>query len=307
MTKLRNQIMITFLVILFALSVFDSLIEVLMSLLESYAGQYPELAVPAVIGVLVLNLAVYVICGYVFFRIIRKSIRKESQRQMQEKDLVYAAIAHDLKTPMTSVQGFAKALADGRIRAAEQQEIFDIIYRKSNSMNDMINTLFAYAKLGTESYQPVMAQVDLCSLVRDITAENYTDFEEHDIALDIDIPDEAIMINADKNELKRAVTNLIMNVYKHNPDGIKAGISVGRENGRAVIRIADSGNALPEDVDIFEPFITENAARTIGRGTGLGLAITKRIIERHGGELYVDTADANFTKAFVVKMTVTQS
>ncbi len=302
MTKLRNKIMITFLVILFAISVFDSLIEVLMSLLESYAGQYPELAVSAVIGVLVLNLAVYVICGYVFFRIIKKNIRKESDRQTQEKDLIYAAIAHDLKTPMTSVQGFAKALSDGRVKPEEQQEIFDIIYRKSDSMNDMVNTLFAYAKLGTESYQPVMAQVDLCSLVRDIAAENFTDFEEHDIALDIDIPDAAIMINADKNELKRAVTNLIVNVYKHNPDGIKARISVGRENGRAVIRIADSGNALPEDVNIFEPFITENAARTIGHGTGLGLAITKRIIERHGGELYVDTEDEGYTKGFVVRV-----
>lgn len=299
--------MITFLVILVVIGVFDSLIEVLMNLLESCAEPYPELAVPAVIGVLVLNLAVYVICGYVFFRIIRKNIQRESQRQIQEKDLLYAAIAHDLKTPMTSVQGFAKALADGRIKPEDQQEIFEIIYRKSHTMNEMVNTLFDYARLGTEEFRLHLSELDVCTLVRDIAAEHYCDLEEHGIEPDIDIPEEQILIRADRTELRRAITNLIVNVYKHNPDGIKARFSVCSDHGKAEIRIADSGNALPEGMDIFELFVTENTARTAGHGTGLGLAVTKRIIERHGGKLYVDTADANFTKAFVVKMTVTQS
>ena len=59
------------------------------------------------------------------------------------------------------------------------------------------------------------------------------------------------------SELKRAVTNLIVNIYKHNPDGIKAKVSVGREEGKTVINLADSGEPLPENVDIFEPFVTE--------------------------------------------------
>ncbi len=68
------------------------------------------------------------------------------------------------------------------------------------------------------------------------------------------------------------------------------------------IRISDSGNALPEGMDIFKQFVTENTAWTAGHGTGLRLAVTKRIIERHEGELYVDTADADYTKAFVVRL-----
>ena len=73
---------------------------------------------------------------------------------MLEKNLIYAAIAHDLKTPMTSVHGFAKALADGKIKPEEVDEIYDIIYRKSCSMNDMVDTLFEYARLGTDEYKP---------------------------------------------------------------------------------------------------------------------------------------------------------
>ena len=212
---------------------------------------------------------------------------------------MYAAIAHDLKTPMTSVQGFAKALSDGKIKTEEQQEIFDIIYRKSNSMNEMVDTLFDYAKLGTDEYKPTFVQTDICALVRDIVAENYCELKDHGTRLDIDIPDTAITINADKTELKRAVTNLIVNIFKHNPDGISAKISVAEEGRKAVIRIADSGDPLPDGVDIFKPFVTENTARTVGQGTGLGLAVTKRVIESHGGTIGVETTVPGYTKMFV--------
>lgn len=241
----------------------------------------------------------------IFYKLTGKALKKESERQVKEKDLIYAAVAHDLKTPMTSVQGFAKALSDGKVKPEEQQEILDLIYRKSNSMNEMVDTLFEYAKLGTEEYQPVMSPIDLCTLVRDIVADNYTNFEEHNIALDIDIPDEAITINGDKNELRRAVSNLVVNVYKHNPNGIQAKISVGRENNKAVIIIADNGNGIPDDMDIFKPFVTENFARTIGHGTGLGLAITKRIVERHGGELYLNKNVNSYNKSFVAEIPIT--
>lgn len=261
-----------------------------------------EVETPSRWGYFILNILIFVLFALIFYRLTAKAIKQESERRLREQNLLYAAIAHDLKTPMTSVQGFAKALSDGKIKPEEQQEIFDIIYRKSNSMNDMVNTLFDYARLGTDGYKPAFAQVDICSLVREVIAENYCDFEDHSIDLDIDIPDSALMINADKTELKRAVTNLIVNIYKHNPDGIRAKVSVTDDNGKAVIHIADSGAALPENVDIFEPFVTENTARTVGHGTGLGLAVTKRVIKRHGGKIYVETATADYTKMFVIRL-----
>ncbi len=250
----------------------------------------------------ILNIVIFVLFALVFYMLTAKAIRQESERRLKEQNLLYAAIAHDLKTPMTSVQGFAKALSDGKIKPEEQQEILDIIYRKSNSMNDMVNTLFDYAKLGTDGYKPAFAKVDICALVRDIVAENYCDLEDHGTRLDIDIPDTAITINADKTELKRAVTNLIVNIFKHNPDGISAKISVAEEGGKAVIRIADSGDPLPDGVDIFKPFVTENTARTVGQGTGLGLAVTKRVIESHGGTIGVETTVPGYTKMFVIRL-----
>ena len=204
----------------------------------------------------ILNIVIFVLFALIFYRLTAKAIKQESERRLQEQNLMYAAIAHDLKTPMTSVQGFAKALSDGKIKPEEQQEIFDIIYRKSNSMNDMVNTLFDYAKLGTDGYKPEFTEVDICALVRDIVAENYCDFEDHGIELDIDIPETAITINADKTEMKRAVTNLIVNIYKHNPDGIRALTAVisGRRPCHAIIGMCRDKN-ISEVLRTLIPYV----------------------------------------------------
>ena len=250
---------------------------------------------------LILSILIIVIAAIVLYKLTAGILKEESEQRLKEQNLMYAAIAHDLKTPMTSVQGFAKALSEGKVSDTEKKEIYDIIYAKSNTMNDMINTLFEYSKLGTQEYKPIPESFDICSLVRDIAAENYTEFEEHGIELDIDIPDEEIIVNADKKELARAIANLVVNVYKHNPEGIKAKISVEKAGEKVVIKILDTGAEIPQDMDIFEPFVTENTSRMSGHGTGLGLAITKRIIERNGGKIYISSREEGYTKAFVVQ------
>ncbi|MBP5532701.1 MAG: HAMP domain-containing histidine kinase [Lachnospiraceae bacterium] len=249
----------------------------------------------------ILSILIIVIAAIVLYKLTSGILQKESEKRIKEQNLMYAAIAHDLKTPMTSVQGFAKALSEGKVSDTEKKEIYDIIYAKSNTMNDMINTLFEYSKLGTQEYKPIPESFDICSLVRDIAAENYTEFEEHGIELDIDIPDEEIIVNADKKELARAIANLVVNVYKHNPEGIKAKISVEKAGEKAVIKILDTGAEIPQDMDIFEAFVTENTSRMSGHGTGLGLAITKRILERNGGKIYISSREEGYTKAFVVQ------
>ena len=302
MAKLGRKMVVWFLVITVVAGTVSNIMEFFF---DSFAQTVTEKDKRLVLVLMTLVIAgeilIYVASGFVFFLLTKKNIRKESERQIQEKDILYAAIAHDLKTPMTSVQGFAKALSEGRVKPEEQQEIFDIIFRKSSTMNDMVNTLFEYAKLGTENYKPHMEPINLCTLVRNSIAENYTELEEHGIEPDIAIPDEEIMLSGDRNELKRAITNLVVNVYKHNPDGIKAGITVCEENGSAVIKLSDSGHEIPDGMNIFEPFVTENASRTAGQGTGLGLAVTKRVIELHGGSITVEKGTNGYTKTFVIR------
>lgn len=300
MHKLRRKMVINFLSITFVASVLSALLDGVFEWLASKLGENEKGLIAAVILLLFFQIGIYVISGYVFYRRTKREIQKESDRQVNEQNLLYAAIAHDLKTPMTSVQGYAKALKEGKIRAEEQEEIYDIIYNKSKTMNSLVDTLFEYAKFGTKEYKLVFEKTNLSVIIRDIIAENYCDFEEHNIDIDIDIPEEEIIVNADKRELKRAITNLVMNTYKHNPDGIQVLVRLLYDGANAELTIADSGNEIPEDINVFEPFVTENISRSVGKGTGLGLAITKRILDQHDAEISIRNDIQGYTKAFVI-------
>ena len=303
MAKLRKKIVITFILITFLTGliaeVIDLVFQIFEPLLVSSGEKYLFAALPVVV---ILNITTYIFGGLLFYIVVRKAIRVESERQVKENNLMYAAVAHDLKTPLTSIQGFAKALEEDKIPEEEKKEIYGIIAKKSGSMNELVDLLFEYSQLGTAEYKPNLSDFDIAELMRGIIAENYGDLEDHKIDVDVHISDSAIMVNADKRDISRALSNLVINTYKHNPDGITFYVRLERSDDKCVITLADTGNDIPQGMQIFEPFVTENSARSTGGGTGLGLAITKRVIERHGGSIEIDSKFPGYTKAFIVKL-----
>ena len=301
MSKLRRKVVIWFCVITMINGIIDPMLDSLGDKMTVVFENNERYAVPAVLGFLLLRIAIFILSALVFYLLIRKEIRKESERQIRENNLLYASVAHDLKTPITSIGGFAKALSDGKIPDGEKDEIYDIISSKSDSMNDLIDELYEYSQLGTEEYKSTFAKHDVCGLLREVVADSYIALEEHGIEADVVIPEASVYVNADRRDLKRALTNLVVNTYKHNPDGIRMLVSVGTEGESCVITVADSGEEITGGEDIFEPFVTENKSRTPGRGSGLGLAITKRVIDRHGGSIALCDVDG-YTKGFVVRL-----
>jgi len=305
MTKLRSKIVWCFVIVVFTVrlieSAIDSTWDSIIAPMLYPNGDYTGVVDAGTIGYMSISFALYIFSAFIFYIMVKKIIEKESIRQVREQNLLYAAIAHDLKTPITSVQGFAKALSEGKIKPEETDEIYEIIYNKSKNMNEIVDTLFEYAKCGTDEYKMIFEEINLCVLVRDIIAENYSDFEEHDIDLDIDIPEDSILVTADKKELRRAISNLVINTYKHNSNGITVLFRLFCDGKKAKLIIADSGNEIAKDMSIFEPFVTENSSRTTGKGTGLGLAITKRILDEHNAKIMVDHNIAGYTKAFIIE------
>ena len=264
---------------------------------DSFPGSTREWAM------FVAGLMVFVLGAFAFYRLITRIIRDESARRVKAQNLIYAAIAHDLKTPMTSVQGYAAALRDGKIPPGEQAEACDIICRKSRRMNELVDSLFDYARLGTEEYHLKSEPIDAAQIVREVAADSYTDFEAKGIALDVDIPDGPLMILGDAREFRRAVTNLIVNAWKHNTAGAKVRVTAKEADGKPLFSVADDGDPIPPEAReaILRPFVTADEARTSRGGSGLGLAISAKIIALMGGTLRVVDAGGAYVKAFEIR------
>ena len=198
-----------------------------------------------------------------------------------------ADISHDLKTPITVIQGYAKAINDGITDEATQRRYLDLIYKKSITVTELINTFHEYSKLDHPDFRAVRTQGDLCELFREYLAIKYEELDIAGYELETDIPDEPIMFSFDAGQLRRVFENLLSNCIKYNSSGTVLYASIKDNGSDIVIGIGDNGKGIPEAVraNIFEPFVVGSESRTDGKGSGLGLAICKRIVEAHGGKI----------------------
>jgi len=121
--------------------------------------------------------------------------------------------------------------------------------------------------------------------------------------INIEIPEKPIKRNLDRVEFSRAISNLIINAYRHNKIGSKVAIRL-EENDWIKVIVADNGESIRDDLqeEIFNPFVCEDESRNSNGGNGLGLAITKKIIEKHGGKIYIDSNIDGYTKGFVIEL-----
>lgn len=303
MDKFKRKIIGYFLLCAFGTSLLESVCDSTFDyiLLPMYIDNEAVFKILLVIYLL-LSIAIFVIFAFIFYHLTNKAVAKESRRQVNERNMIYSCITHDLKTPMTSVQGFSKALMEGRIKPEEQKEIFDIIYNKSCYMNELVESMFAYSKLSTEDYRLSFRKMDVCVLVRNLIALSYDEFEKREMDLQVEIPEEPIFCLLDEKEIKRGINNLIINAYKHNDNGTKILIQVCRQENDICIIVADSGKAISKEQEqnIFKPFECGNTART--SGNGLGLTISRIIVEKHGGKLYVKNDINGYTKCFTAQL-----
>ncbi len=309
MNELKKAIVKYFVCCVFGISVAESIADsifedILFPIVLSRYGDEEYIVLFVTTVYLSSIFLIFFLGAYIFYRFSKKAMEEESKRLIKEQNLMYSCIAHDLKTPMTSVCGFASALRDGKIKLEEQGEILDIIYKKSYHMNELIQTLFMYSKLGTEEYKLNLKNANLCSIVRDVVAVNFSEFEDRNIELVIEIPKEPICYPLDEKEFRRALNNLIVNAYKHNIKGTNVLVKVHSKNGNAYVTVADNGEEISKEFaeTMFQPFVCGNISRTSGNGSGLGLAISAAIVEKHGGRLYMDNDIKKYTKAFVIRL-----
>jgi len=219
-----------------------------------------------------------------------ESAQKEKIRMEEARNRMFIDISHDLKTPVTVISGYSKALAENMVRdEGKRKRYIEAIYNKSMYVSKLIEDLFELAKLDFRETGMDLKNTDLAEFLRNMAAEHYELLEDKGFELELHIPQDRVMYMIDRKEMTRAVSNILVNAVRHNPPGTSVLAGLYDIPDRTYIVIADSGEGIPEDIrdTIFDPFVKADGSRRSG-GTGLGLAIARKIVEKHGGTLVLD-------------------
>ncbi len=198
-----------------------------------------------------------------------------------------ANVSHELRSPITSIRGFAEGMADGVIPEGEQPKYLRLVAEESKRLSGLIDDLLALSRLERDDAKPEMTTFDVNEMLRRAVIVRMNDLEAKKIDVSCEFEEDSCTVRADRDRIEQVVINLLDNAIKFTPEGGKITLESAAKGGIAEITVRDSGCGIaPEDREkIFDRFFTADRAHTAGKGTGLGLSICKRIMEMHGQDI----------------------
>lgn len=236
---------------------------------------------------------------------LRGLMDKEREAERTKNELI-TNIAHDLRTPLTSIIGYLELLSgETKLDPEVQKKYIGIAYVKTKRLEKLIEDLFGFTKLNYGKISMHVAKVDVVKLLSQLLEEFYPSFVDKNLSYELQSNAPAQMISADGNLLARLFDNLINNAIKYGADGKRILVKVHGSEELVTIQVINYGYVIPEEELplIFNKFYrVEQSRSTNTGGTGLGLAIAKNIVDMHGGTIHV-TSDLSGT-VFTIKLQV---
>lgn len=218
--------------------------------------------------------------------------RKAAQQEQKRKKDLVAFLAHDLKTPLTSVVGYLTLLRDKPgLYPAERARYTAVALEKAQRLEELLGEFFDISRMELHQDGDRQEPVQLTFLLEQIADEFYPLLAENRLKLETDIAPGLVTVG-DADKLARVFDNVLRNAvsYSHPEGAIR--LTAALEGGRVHIRIANRGLGIPEKElsNIFDRFYRLDAARsTRTGGAGLGLAIAKEIVDNHGGSITAES------------------
>lgn len=221
---------------------------------------------------------------------INQLITSERDALQSNKDLI-ACVAHDLRTPITSVKGYLDLALDTKHYDLEQrQKYVRIAQTKANRLEYLIHDLFNYTKLTSGEITLHRSKIDLVQLVEQMVEEFYPLFQEEELECTTKYNISYLEMNMDGELIARAVQNLLSNAIKYGKDGKHVYVELECLEQEVQIRVTNYGLVIPEESikHLFEKFYRVERSRNVKTGgTGLGLNIAQEIVHLHGGRIQV--------------------
>ncbi len=214
--------------------------------------------------------------------------------QIKDSNLkeIITNLSHDIRTPLTSLDGYFQLLVESDSKA-DRERYTAIIRSRIKSLKEMLDELFTYTKLQNDSYKLDVMPQNINKLFCNTIFSFYDDFKESNIVPEIQITDEQLSVICNEAAIKRVLQNIIKNGLEHSENHIE--ISLQKVDGKAIIKFRNRySNSESIDIDlIFDRFYKADKARS-RTSTGLGLAIAKGLVIKMGGEISANLVDNMF-------------
>lgn len=220
-------------------------------------------------------------------------ITEESHRYEQLRREFVANVSHELKSPLTSIQGLTETLLEGALDdAGNRRRFVQLIDEDTSRLSRLIDDLLALSQIESQAVPLALAAVPLAPLVESVLASLQPAIAQRRLSVSVNVP-EGFAVRADADRLRQVLFNLLDNAVKYNRDDGDLRVSAIGSDGTATVAVADSGIGVPPDdlPRVFERFYRVDKARSREPGgTGLGLSIVKHLVEAHGGRVFVESS-----------------
>lgn len=227
------------------------------------------------------------------------------QRTEDMRRQLIGDVAHELRTPLTSIKGSMEGLIDGVIPASP--ETYQQIHQEAERLNRLVSDLQELSRVEAGAYEMDLHPVEFGSLVKTVVKRFGGQFEEKNIKLTLDIPDELPKILADPDRIIQVLTNLLSNSLRYTHE--KGDVILGATNDGNFLRIfvKDTGVGIPVEhlPNVFTRFyrVDKSRSRQAG-GSGIGLTIAKFLVEAHGGQIWVESPGKDLGSTFIFTLPV---
>ena len=217
-------------------------------------------------------------------------VRQRSETQIRQ---FVADASHELRTPLTSIRGYTEMVKLTEPLSAGGRQSLDRVEAESRRMTGLVEDLLLLARLD-EGREEVRTEVDLTRLVIESVSDARVAARGHEWR--IGLPEEPVTVTGDPDQLRQVLINLLTNAHRHTEPGTTVSVTLGRDAGGAVIRVADTGPGIPAEFQdrIFSRFTRRDTSRSDRSGSsGLGLAIVAAIVGAHHGSITLDSVPGN--------------
>lgn len=231
--------------------------------------------------------------------------RTAKEAEQRKNDLVMY-LAHDLKTPLSSVIGYLTLLRDEQQISEELRERYlSISLEKAERLEELINEFFEIARFNLSNIELEYSTVNLTRMLEQITYEFKPMLLDKHLNCELDAALD-LMLKCDVNKMQRVFDNLLRNAVNYSSENTTIKVTAAEADNYVHIRVTNEGSTIPKEKleRIFEQFFRLDTARSSGNGgAGLGLAIAKEIVELHHGTISADSTDG--VTAFEVRIPLT--